>query len=355
MKVLRDSILYKNTDHYSAFTCLTRCLNGDILVAFRLAPNETPYHHHHSMSRAVIMRSCDEGETWSEPVMIAPDDDIGQQDPHITTLSDGSIFASYFTWQAHPMTEKPTLFDAYGELAVTKGAIWRCCGVHYAISKDHGYTWTNYGKLIPKGAGCEVYANAAMHSKAVEFSGKLLLPIRVEAPDSYKHYLVESYDKGVTWNYVTEIIRANPEKHHYYDEGYLYLSPDGTLTCLFRCYDEGGLMEYCSSRDGGVTWSEPVMTTIWGFPQTITPISGNRAFLTYGYRREPHGVRAKILKDDLSDLDEAPEIVVYDGGNDVDIGYPSGLELKNGNLLVTYYCIDLPGDTRVIKCAVLGE
>lgn len=354
MRVLKDSVLYKDADYYSAFTCLTRCANGDILVSFRRAPNEKPHYHHHSMSRAVVMRSRDEGETWSGPYAIAPDDDIGQQDPHVTALSDGSVFASYFTWQAHPMAEKPTLFDTYAELSEVKGVIWRCCGVHTALSRDNGHSWKTYGKLIPGGAGREVYANAAMHSKAVELDGRLLLPIRVEAPDSYKHFLVESPDGGINWDYAGEIVRAEPEKHRYYDEGYLYCAPDGTLTCLFRCYEEGGLMEYCVSHDGGKTWSKPQLSGVWGFPQTVTPISGGRALLTYGYRREPWGVRARVVKADLSDMNEAEEIVIYDGGKDADLGYPSGLELENGSLLVTYYCGG--GDeTRVIRCAVLGE
>jgi len=355
MKVIKHSTLYKDSSYYSAFTCLTRCANGDILVTFRRAPNEIPHHHFHSMSRAVVMRSCDEGKTWSQPVLIAPDDDIGQQDPHITTLSDGSLFASYFTWQAHPVSEKETLFDTYSELSNDKDIIWRCCGIHTAISRDNGYNWEPHGKLIPKEAGREVYANAAMHSKAVEYNGRLLLPIRVEAPDSYKHYLVSSTDGGLNWAYVGEIVRAKPEKHTYYDEGYLYSAPDGTLTCFFRCYDEGGLMEYCVSRDGGKSWSQPIKSEIWGYPQTITALSGGRALLTYGYRREPWGVRARIVRADLSDLNEAEETVIYDGGKDGDLGYPSGLELADGKLLVTYYCGDAEDDTRVIRYAILAE
>lgn len=355
MKVLSDSVLYRDPAHYAAFTCLTRCANGDILAAFRLAPNETPHSHLHSMSRAVVMRSRDEGQTWSGPTMIAPDDDIGQQDPHVTTLSDGSLFASYFTWQAHPASERETLFDTYAELPTDKGVVWRCCGVHTAISRDNGYSWESRGKLIPQGADRSVYANAAMHSKAVELDGRLLLPIRVEAPQGYVHSLVSSADGGRHWQYVSEIVRAKPEKHFYYDEGYLYLSPDNVLTCLFRCYDEGGRMEYCTSTDGGNTWSAPVQTTVWGFPQTVTRISGGRALLTYGYRREPYGVRARIVRDDLSDMDEAEEIVIFDGGKDGDLGYPSGLELSNGDLLVTYYCGDPADDTRIIRCAILGK
>ncbi len=355
MKVLSEKTIYENPEKYAAFTCVTRCQNGDLLAAFRLAPNETPHYHHNSMSRAVVIRSTDEGQTWSEPVMIAPDDDIGQQDPHITTLADGSIFASYFTWQSHPLAEEKDLFDTYAELSRTKDAVWRCCGIHTAISYDNGYTWEPHGKLVPQGADRSVYANAAMHSKVVEYNGTLLLPIRTEAPDSYKHYLVASQDGGIHWKYVSEIVRAKPENHHYYDEGYLYAAPNGTLTCLFRCYDEGGLMEYCTSTDGGLTFSQPVRTNVWGFPQTITPISGGRALLTYGYRRTPHGVRARIVKDDLSDLNEAQEIVIYDAGKDGNLGYPSAVELKNGNLLVTYYCGDENNDTRIIRCAVLGE
>jgi len=304
------------------------------------------------MSRAVTVRSRDDGLTWDETInFIARDDDIGQQDPHITTLNNGSIFASYFTWQSHPISEGLGLFDTHGELSTPKNCIWRCCGVHSAISKDNGESWKPYGKIVLPNTERHVFANAAMHSKAVEIGNRLLLPIRVEAPDSYKHYLIESFDGGVSWNYVCEMLRAPGEKHRYYDEGFLYRAPSGRLICVFRCYDEGGLMEYITSEDGGYTWSKPIKTTVWGFPQTIAPLSGNRALLTYGYRRDPWGVRARICNAELTDMETADEIIIYDGGKHTDLGYPSGIELNDGSILITYYCNDTDG-ISIIKGSI---
>ena len=355
MNIIRDFIIYKDENSYCAFPCITRCQNGDLLVCFRQAPREEHAHHHHSMSRAVTVRSRDDGLTWDETYnYIARDDDIGQQDPHVTTLDDGSIFAAYFTWQSHPETENAGIFDAHGELSVgVKNCIWRCCGVHTAISKDNGYTWKTYGKITLPNAGRHIFANAAMHSKAVQLGNRLLLPIRVEAPDSYKHYLIESFDGGASWNYVCEMLRAPCEKHHYYDEGFLYLTPSGKLICVFRCYDEGGLMEYIVSGDEGYTWGKPIKTNVWGYPQTIAPLSGGRTLLTYGYRRDPWGARARILDAELNNIDAADEIIIYDKGRHADLGYPSGIELNDGSILITYYCSDLNDGIFMIKGTVI--
>ncbi len=355
MRIVKDSVLFRGKDRYAAFTCCERAENGDILVSFRLAPEEKPHYHHCSISKSVCIRSTDEGKTWSAPLVIAPDDDIGQQDPHISKLGDGNLLAAYFTWRSHPKAEKEFLSPVYCELSEVKDCVWVCCGIHTALSADNGYTWKALGKLVPKGAGPGVYSNAAMHSKCVALpDSAVLLPIRVEAPAGYVHYLVKSSDGGLSWTYVSEIIRAPGSIHHYYDEGYLYRSPsDGRLFCLFRCYDEGGLMEYCVSEDNGCNWSGPVKTRVWGFPQTVTAISKGRAVLVYGHRREKYGVKMKIVRDDLSDADTAKEYTVYDEGRDADLGYPSALELKDGTVLVTYYCQDGPEENRVIRGTVL--
>lgn len=363
MNIVHNQIVFKDKCAYSAFPCIERCANGDLLVAFRKAPREQAVHHFHSQSKAVVVRSSDEGKTWSEPKEILPDCDLAQQDPHLTRLGDGKILMTAFTWQFHALCEKDALTDVYMEIGETKGGIMRCAGIVSALSLDDGLTWRFQDKIKPAGAPRNVWANAAMHTKAAVLpDGGILLPCRVESRAGYYEYLIRSDDDGQSWCYVTEIVRdTSPRHHHYYDECFIQRLADGRLFCFLRCYDEGGLMEVCTSGDDGQSWSKPVLTTVWGFPQSTLRLSDDRILLTYGYRRAPYGVRMKILDPLCSDIDQAEESVVYavsqeqaDGiQSSTDLGYPSGIQLADGSILIVYYCYDLNDRTSHIRATIM--
>ncbi len=365
MRVIDDRIVYKDPKYYAAFTCAERCADGSLAAAFRRAPREPEIHHFHSQSKAVLVRSEDEGRTWSEPREIFPDYDLAQQDPHITALPGGQLLATAFTWQAHPKAERHTLTDVFMELAEDKDVIMRCAGVIGAVSDDSGRSWRFLGKLRPDGAPRSMWACAAMHSKAAVLpDGTVLLPLRVEDGTGYYTYIIRSHDRGLTWEYVAEAFRdRSPAHHHYGDEAYLQRLADGRLVLLLRCYDEGGLMEYCLSEDDGLHWTAPVKSAVWGFPQTSTLLSDGSLFLCYGYRREPWGVRARLVKGDFSDVDTAEELTIYGLTQNrvrsfpvpADLGYPSAVELGDGRILVTYYAYDLNDRTSHIRAAVVAR
>jgi sialidase-1 len=359
MKKINDVIVFRDTGSYSAFTCAERCVNGDILIAFRCAPREPEIYHFHSQSKAVVVRSSDEGKSWSEPIEIFPDYDLAQQDPQITLLPDGRLLAAAFTWQFHPKCERSTMSDAFMELPEIKDGIMRCAGIILAESSDNGYRWKFLGKMHLDNAPRDVWACAAMHSKFVVLpDGGILIPCRVEDGNGYYTYLVRSDDGGRSWRYVVEIVRDTSPNHHvYYDEAYLQRLSNGRLVLLLRSYGDGGLMECCFSDDDGRSWSTPVKTEVWGFPQTSTYLSDGRLLLSYGYRREPYGVRARIVSENFSDVDNAEETVVYGVSADraqlvnapYDLGYPSAVELKDKNILIAYYCYDLNDRTSYIR------
>ena len=355
--------IFKDSRYYAAFTCAERARNGDILVAFRMAPREATINHFHSQSKAVFVRSTDEGRTWSAPEMLFPNYDLAQQDPHITCLPDGRLLAMAFTWQCHPKYERHTLVDAYMELPEVKDVIMRCAGVIAAQSCDDGHTWSFLGKIALNNADRSYWACAAMHSKVVALdSGALLCPFRVESASGYYTYIVRSDDGGQSWRYVSEVVRdKSPNHHNFYDEAFLQRLPSGRLVIELRSYTEGGLMDYAFSDDEGETWTKPTTSAVWGFPQSSQMLSDGRLLLTYGYRREPWGVRARIVKPDFSDVDSAEEIEVYSVSKDRaarvespnDLGYPSAVELSGGRALITYYCYDLNDRTSCIKGTII--
>ncbi|MEY3275363.1 MAG: hypothetical protein RL153_628, partial [Verrucomicrobiota bacterium] len=85
---------------YQAFPDACRLANGDILCVFYAG------HGHVSLPRAdwprggriCMVRSEDEGRTWSEPRVLydGPDDD---RDPHVAQLRDGTVVCSFFPYR----------------------------------------------------------------------------------------------------------------------------------------------------------------------------------------------------------------------------------------------------------------
>lgn len=64
-------------------------------------------------------------------------------------------------------------------------------------------------------------------------------------------------------------------------------------------------------------------------------------------------MKARIINSECTNIDEAEEFTIYEDGKTVDLGYPSAIELGNGNILVVYYCHDNDDDICYIKGTVI--
>jgi hypothetical protein len=336
MRKVEDRIIYRDPQWYSTFPSLVRGPEGDLLCSFRRAPREEPRTHIHSRSRAMITRSSDDGRAWTdEPQPVAPQDELGQQDPQLAALSDGRITAGFFRWQAHSPQEGPHLAGFNAREA--KGCLWSNAGVGVTWSEDDGRTWGRLARVPspwwPRGG--------ASRAPIVELAGgRLVLPCYGAAETEAKSiaYLMASDDGGESWELFSVIADGNdaPEPFDCH-EPFVIRAGGGKLVCFLRCYGEGGLMRMCTSDDEGAAWTEPVETSVWGFPQAALEIEDGRIVLAYGYRREPWGVRARILGPDLGGVDETDELVLRDDGDDRDLGYPTIAALADGTVLVAYY------------------
>jgi sialidase-1 len=74
--------------------------------------------------------------------------------------------------------------------------------------------------------------------------------------------------------------------------------------------------------------------------------------LTYGYRREPFGIRARILNAECTDFKTAAEIILREDGGGTDIGYTWPVQLDEKRVLVTYY-FNIDNGTRHIAGTIL--
>jgi hypothetical protein len=205
--------------------------------------------------RAMIIRSGDEGKTWSKPVTIldTPDDD---RHPAFMEFPDGTLICTVFTYPGADeadVLKNPQL--AY------RTAIIR--------SFDHGRSWDQ--KLIrPPSPFIGDETNGPM---VLLKDGSVLLTIDGSPKDGSpaQAAFFTSNDKGSTWtllstvkagNQLQEVIvskemdteksRVLSKEHDLYEANTAVL-PDGQWVMMAR--PEGDI---CWSGDQGHTWTEPV-------------------------------------------------------------------------------------------------
>lgn len=140
-----------------------------------------------------------------------------------------------------------------------------------------------------------------------------------------------SKDQGATWERRGKAVFPNPDWH----EHMIVERKDGTLWMLARTAK--GMME-STSRDGGVTWSEPVDSAIKQ-PNARFHIrrlqSGKLLLIKHGDRVDAHQGRVQ-LSAWLSDDDGTS----WQGGLVLDdrkgISYPDGFQAPNGTIYISY-------------------
>src|SRR5215467_5045842 len=85
---------------YAAFPDLCRLKNGDLLCVFYSGYGHvsTPNARWPKGGRILAVRSSNNGQSWSQPV-VAIDTDQDDRDPSVTYLKDGTLLLNWFTLQ----------------------------------------------------------------------------------------------------------------------------------------------------------------------------------------------------------------------------------------------------------------
>lgn len=141
------------------------------------------------------------------------------------------------------------------------------------------------------------------------------------------------------------------------DEGFVIMPSsvqlsDSRILVALRCRGRGedaemarNWIDLYASKDDGQTWrylDRPVSKTgMGGNPPAMITLQDGRLCLTYGYRADPYGIRAKLSSNDGSTW--ADEIVLRDDGGSHDLGYPRTVQRPDGTIVTVYYFNDRPG------------
>jgi hypothetical protein len=291
--------------------------------------------------RTEIVRSVDGGKTWSEPVRATNSDD-NDREGYLVALPDGTLLLCFMKVMAQIEPKRP----------------WQ--GPYVCRSRDGGRTWSepwlvDVSEICPEGP-----YGAGDRGHIVLPDGTLLLFVGIyEQPRRPTNYVFISHDGGETF----------PEHHLVTDmsgDSSWSRLPSGRILGFLRLngadfphrgahpeLQYGGeavhFMGLTASDDDGRTWSEPKPVTEHNeIPGHILALSDGRLLTTFGVRHYPLSIQAMISTDGGETWpNEARLLLAWHGARMVNwngrarhtMGHPYSIELADGQILTTYYCL----------------
>lgn len=364
MRSPRRTIVHRDTRAYSSHPCVASLDNGDWVVAFssgtRQARTFHPPDHPDFVNRMV--RSSDQGASWSGAVIVPAVDWVGVETPGITQLSSGVMLVNQwrFRWFS---TLEATARWARGDrsmFAYDPGSRrwspavstddWDRHPFEYARADDGAYVHRSFdrGLTWPETSSVSIapYRGAFSPKGACELAnGDVLLALGSHDYDPRAAcFVVRSTDDGHTWGHPTEVARLDECT---FSEPSLCRTASGKLIMLSR-EEQRGFLYQSDSHDDGFTWTTPEPFKHWGYPAHVVPLHDGRVLAVYGYRRIPFGIRASISSDD--GITWSDEIVLIDdlpGTHGWNVGYPSAIEYSPDEVFIAYYGDNTDGLTFI--------
>jgi hypothetical protein len=342
LRKTQDIVIYQHERFYCAFPSIVRRPDGELLVAFRRAPErrawgESGTSHTDPNSQLVLVRSRDRGQTWTQPELIYAHPIGGSQDPCLLQLRGGELVCSSYAWAwlqpSAAAKADPAL--RHGNFVFLGGYLLR--------SADGGRTWKGpilpptvpgessrdpYGQIVPaynRGQMCEgadgrvYWAVAANNSINPRLTATHLL-VSTNRGDHWSYYSPIAVDDKVTFN-----------------ETSLYETPKGDLVAFMRTAGFNDHTAIARSTNHGRSFEKWADAGFRGHPHYALRLPDRRVLLVYGYRHQPFGVRARVLDEECVKLAAADELILRDDGSNADLGYPWAVELDNKTVLVVYY------------------
>lgn len=340
---VNDLIIYQHDQFYCAFPSVVCRPDGELLVAFRRAPDrkslgEERNSHTDPNSYLVLVRSKDNARTWStEPELIFAHPYGGSQDPCMVQLKDGSILCTSYGWALL----KP---EAAAKMAATpKHGNFVFLGGYHLISRDSGRSWQgpHLPPPMPDSKNVGLFNNPLpAYNRGALCQGRdgrlfwVVAEMEQHQPQLTSVHLMISTDQGKTWKYSCPVAQ---DPKVFFNETSIYETPKGDLVAFIRTAQFNDHTVIARSTDGGKSFQPWQDAGFQGHPHHALRLPGQRVLLVYGYRHQPFGIRARVLDAECTNAATAPEVVLRHDGGTGDLGYPWAVLMKDGRVLVTYY------------------
>jgi hypothetical protein len=291
----------------------------------------------------LLARSLDGGETWaienpaSKGVLIPQGSSLhGIQPPWLKpkewTDCPGGLD---FTAPGFAMTLRMTDAD--------KGPS------RFFTSADRGHTWAGPYKLpdlVPGGFAARTDYIASGPQECLAF----LTGAKSDGEEG-RPCCIETKDGGKTWKFLSWIMEE-PSGFAIMPST-VRLNDTTLLTAIRRKEGEHHQIDACISKDLGKTWSflsTPVPDTGFGNPASMIVLKDGRVCITYGVRKAPFGMYARLSGDGGATW--GSEIVLRDDGGGRDLGYPRTVQRPDGKVVTVYYFTDQVKKERYIAATI---
>jgi len=331
-------VISHESNLYHGWPTLARRANGHLLLVYSGGREA----HVCPFGRVELMRSYDEGESWTYPQVLF-DSPIDDRDAGIVETAQGTLLATTFTSLAYvPILERALKTPADAPGAWPQKRLQRWLAAHHRAdeagrqavldcwmirSVDGGLTWSARYR-------CPVNSP---HGPFVLRDGRLLYAGKALWAKEERVGVCESTDDGQSWFWIADIPERPGDSRRHYHELHGVEAADGTIIVQIRNHNKENEREtlQTESTDGGKTWSVPHPIGVWGLPSHLLRLRDGRLLMTYGYRRPPYGNQARVSEDHGRTWSEP--IILSDDGVGSDLGYPSTVQLSDGSLLTVWY------------------
>ena len=269
-----------------------------------------------------LARSGDGGETWTIEIPPGLQPPPGEKVAGLPTGEGGRPLTDCpggidFTSPGFALSARMTSIDA-GQS-------------RFYVTLDRGKTWSGPYRLPNFGQP----GTAARTDYLVNGKHDLTMFLTVAKSNGKEGRVVcvRTRDGARTWT-MEAFVTPEPEGRDYAIMPSSVRLPGGRILTMVR-YRK--FIDAYVSDDEGKTWrklNRPAPAT-GGNPPSLTVLADGRLCLTYGYRLEPYGIRARLSEDQGKNWSE--EIVLRDDGGAWDLGYPRTVQRPDGKMVTVYY------------------
>jgi len=312
--------------------------NDELLSVFKMGAGHVGKHGYAGLSR-----SSDGGMTWTEPVKIfdLPKADDGV-DAH-GVLRDGTILYSAvsYGWEGERYSYKNWYANSYIIRSQDQGHTWS----EPAKVNIAPFTWAYpFGRIIELADGQLLmtmyggYLPLSLRGPAANDKDDVTREMRKlgdQKPEQQRGdfaFIIKSKDGGKTWGDLHVIARG-------FNETCPVLLPNQRILVAMRSTEGGAYTATSYSDDDGNTWSVPVQISNQSeHPADLLLLKSGELLLTHGQRNKPYGVQVMVSKDNGTTWGANRIMLAWDGDH-MDLGYPVTVQRKDGKLVTAYYIV----------------
>lgn len=324
-------IVMSNPDsshNYFAWPTITKLQNGEICVG------ASGYRVEHicPFGTGVITFSTDNGESYSDlvPVFDTPLDD---RDVGLTPFGESGLIATSFNntieFQKENMPRTQECFDYINSVSAEDER--KYLGILFRISRDYGKT---FGEIY-KSPVSSPHGPTVLNDGTVLWVGR-----RLGVHNHIEAHVLDTETGEMTLRGKLGIYKYEEFNDIFFYEPHAIQLPDRKIICHLRAENEDETLftlYQTVSLDNGITWSKPkqIVRNNSGAPAHLFLHSSGTLISAFSHRSRPYGIWAVFSSDGGETWSN--ESILACGKDTDDLGYPSTIELPDGDLITAFY------------------